>query len=355
MTFVCDATRFWVMAYLKRESDAFAAFKAYKAYAENCLGLRIKATRDDKGGEYMGHEYADFCAEHGIQRQHTEPDEPHQNGVAERANRTTSEGATALLVQSKLPPSFWGHAVSTFVHTRNRMPTSALNGGIPYTAWKGNGRKPDVSYFRTFGCLAYVLVRKKDRKALEPHSRKCIFVGYPEGTKAWRFWDPAAKKFIISSHAVFDERCFPGNSPFINVFGLPLDQVDIPGPTDAVEDSPEDAPDAPELPDQGEDDLDDPAPPAPPAPALPPPAPEEPRERSPAASERSPALLHLLHLLRSSHNLLHRRHLPHAQLHTPRLTSMQTDTAASGLILHSLGNSSQHVQPVSRVRSTTTS
>ena len=66
------------------------------------------------------------------------------------------------------------------------------------------------------------------------------------------------------------------------------------------------------------------------------------------------ALLHLLHLLRSSH-LLHRRHLPRAQLHIPRLTSMQTDTAASGLILHSLGNSSQHVQPVSRVRSTTTS
>ena len=67
------------------------------------------------------------------------------------------------------------------------------------------------------------------------------------------------------------------------------------------------------------------------------------------------ALLHLLHLLQSSHSLLHRRHLPRAQLHIPRLTSMQTDTAASGLILHSLGNSSQHVQPVSRVRSTTTS
>ena len=53
--------------------------------------------------------------------------------------------------------------------------------------------------------------------------------------------------------------------------------------------------------------------------------------------------------------LLHRRHLPRTQLHTPRLTSMQTDTADFGLILHSLGNSSQHVQPVSRVPSMTTS
>ncbi|KAJ2991302.1 hypothetical protein NUW54_g8230 [Trametes sanguinea] len=154
----------------------FAAFQAYKVYAENCLGLKIKATRDDKGGEYIGREYNDFCAQHGIQRQHTEPDEPHQNGVAERANRTIAEGATALLAQSKLPPSFWGHAVSTFVHTHNHMPTSALGGAIPYTAWKGKGRKPDVSYFRTFGCLVYVLVRKKDRKALELHSHKCILL-----------------------------------------------------------------------------------------------------------------------------------------------------------------------------------
>ncbi|PIL22297.1 hypothetical protein GSI_14985 [Ganoderma sinense ZZ0214-1] len=241
------------MAYLKRKSDEFVAFKAYKAYAENCLGLRIKATWDDKGSEYMGQEYIDFCAEHGIHQQHTEPDEPHQNGVAEQANRTTSEGATALLAQAKLPPSFWGHAVSTF---------------------KGDGCKPDVSYFRVFGCLAYVLIHKKDRKvlSLQPHMHKCIFIGYPDGTKAWKFWNPAAKKIIISSHAVFNEQYFPGNSPFINVFGLPLDNVDIPGgPDDAA--PPEDGvPDVPELYNQGgDDDYDDPAPPAPPAPQPAPP------------------------------------------------------------------------------------
>ena len=30
--------------------------------------------------------------------------------------------------------------------------------------------------------------------------------------KARKFWDPVEKKVIISSHAIFDERCFPGNS-----------------------------------------------------------------------------------------------------------------------------------------------
>ena len=97
MTFVCNATRFWVVASLKRKSDAFSAFQAYKAYAENCLGLRVKATRDDKGGEYIGREYHNFCTRHGIQRQHTKPDKPHQNSVAEQANWTIAEGATTLL------------------------------------------------------------------------------------------------------------------------------------------------------------------------------------------------------------------------------------------------------------------
>ena len=181
--FVDDNSRFMAVAFLKRKSEALQHFKQYKAYAENALDRKIKATREDKGGEFMSKEFIDFCAEHGIARQHTEPAEPHQNGVAERANREIAAGATALLVQAKLPLSFWNHAVSTYVHTRNRTPTSALDDGeTPYFHWKG--KKPDISYFRVFGCLAYVLIRKEKRKALQPHSRKCIFVGYPEGIKA---------------------------------------------------------------------------------------------------------------------------------------------------------------------------
>jgi hypothetical protein len=52
--------------------------------------------------------------------QYTEPNEPHQNGVAEHVNKEIAAGATALLVQAKLPPSFWELAVATYMHTRNR-------------------------------------------------------------------------------------------------------------------------------------------------------------------------------------------------------------------------------------------
>ena len=38
---------------MKKKSDAFVAFKYYKAYAENQLGVKVKTTRDDKRGEYI--------------------------------------------------------------------------------------------------------------------------------------------------------------------------------------------------------------------------------------------------------------------------------------------------------------
>jgi hypothetical protein len=49
------------------------------------------------------------------------------------------------------------------------MPTSALDGNTPYYYWKK--KKPDISYLCVFGCLAYVLIHKKKRKALQPHSK----------------------------------------------------------------------------------------------------------------------------------------------------------------------------------------
>ncbi|THH04092.1 hypothetical protein EW145_g5775 [Phellinidium pouzarii] len=107
-------------------------FKHFKAYAENQLNLKIKATRDDKGGEYMPREWDQFCNSEGIHRQHTIRAEPHQNGVAERANRTLVEGITTMLNEAHLPATFWWDAVAAFVHVHNRSPTSAVQGKTPF-------------------------------------------------------------------------------------------------------------------------------------------------------------------------------------------------------------------------------
>ena len=136
----------------------------------------------------MSKDFGEFLVNAGISRQHTVCGEPHQNGVAEHANRTLEESATAMLTESHLPASFWGHAITTLVHVRNRSPTAALGGDIPYTCLYG--KKPNVSHLRVFGCTAYVHIKKDKCKGLSSHTEKCVFIGYPAEYKAWMFYNP---------------------------------------------------------------------------------------------------------------------------------------------------------------------
>ena len=47
-----------------------------------------------------------------------------------------------------------GEAVTTVVFILNRAPTKALTSKTPFEAWYG--RKPSVSFLRTFGCNGHV-------------------------------------------------------------------------------------------------------------------------------------------------------------------------------------------------------
>ena len=103
MLFVDDHSRFRVVFLLKRKSDAFAAFKTYKSWVETQTGERVRCLRDDKGGEYMSEEFNAFCAEHGIERQHSVRNRQQQNGIAERTNRMLADSVTAMLAELGLP------------------------------------------------------------------------------------------------------------------------------------------------------------------------------------------------------------------------------------------------------------
>ena len=55
-------------------------------------------------------------------------------------------------------------------------------------------------------------MQKDQRRQLQSHSAKCVFIGYPTQYKGWLFWNPSTYKEIISDSAVFDERSFSGTS-----------------------------------------------------------------------------------------------------------------------------------------------
>ena len=43
------------------------------------------------------------------------------------------------------------------------------------------------------------------KRKLDDKSQKCIFVGYSEESKAYRFYNPITKKYVISRDVVFKE------------------------------------------------------------------------------------------------------------------------------------------------------
>ncbi|WVZ54330.1 LOW QUALITY PROTEIN: hypothetical protein U9M48_005142 [Paspalum notatum var. saurae] len=172
------------------------------ARARRCggeCGRKLRVLRTDNGGEFTAAEFASYCADEGIRRHYSAPYSPQQNGVVERRNQTVVGMARALLKQRGMPA---GEAVATAVYILNRSPTKALNGKTPYEAW--HGRKPAVSHLRVFGCLAVVKELGHIGK-LDDRSTPGVFIGYAEGSKAYRILDPGTQRVRTARDVVFDE------------------------------------------------------------------------------------------------------------------------------------------------------
>ena len=56
-----------------------------------------------------------------------------------------------------------------------------------------------------FGCDAYVLVPKEKRTKLDNKSKRCIFIGYKDGLKGYKLWNPETRNFVYSQDVVFRE------------------------------------------------------------------------------------------------------------------------------------------------------
>ena len=85
----------------------------------------------------------------------------------------------------------------------NKSPSSALEDKTPQEVW--TGKKPSVSHLRVFGCDAYVHVPKKKRTKLDSKSEKCIFIGYKDGLKGYKLWNPVIGEVVYSLDVVFRE------------------------------------------------------------------------------------------------------------------------------------------------------
>ena len=94
--------------------------------------------------------------------------------------------------------------MTTVVFILNRASTKTLKGVMSFEAWYG--RKPSVSFLWTFDCIGHVRKTKSVLTKLEDRNTPMVVLGYEEGTKAYRLYDPRGGKVVVSRDVVFDEK-----------------------------------------------------------------------------------------------------------------------------------------------------
>jgi hypothetical protein len=62
-----------------------------------------------------------------------------------------------------------------------------------------------VAYLKVFGYDAFVNFPKEKRNKLDNKTVKCIFIGYKEGIKGYKIWDPASRRTMYNRYVVFRE------------------------------------------------------------------------------------------------------------------------------------------------------
>ncbi|GKF38722.1 ribonuclease H-like domain-containing protein [Tanacetum coccineum] len=99
-----------------------------------------------------------FCEMKGIKMEFSVARTPQQNGVAKRRNKTLIEAARTMLVDSKLPTTFWAEAVNIAYYVLNRVLVIKPHNKTPYELIRG--RTPITSvidFMKPFGCPVTIL------------------------------------------------------------------------------------------------------------------------------------------------------------------------------------------------------
>jgi gag-polypeptide of LTR copia-type/GAG-pre-integrase domain len=211
-----DATRYTWSLRLKTRDEAPDALRTLVKRLQRKHDMTIRRTRVDN--ELNKGPWKAYATKKSITIEPTATYSHNQVGVAERANRTIREGASAmigdnhvggqvkrlltlrseeLMRQSTIPEALWPEAVDHSVWLKNRAPTRARKD--KKTPWEAvHSVQPDLSQERIWGSRCYVSYteeerqrRHRTRKLHDPRGWLGYFVGIEnEGT--YRVWDPVS-------------------------------------------------------------------------------------------------------------------------------------------------------------------
>jgi hypothetical protein len=129
---------------------------------------------------------------------------PQQNRMAERKNKHILEVTHTMIIHGYVPHRFWVDVVLTACYLINHMPSSILDGTIPYIVLFLSAPLFSISP-KIFGRVCYVYDNHPSRTKLDPKFMRCIFLDYSGTKKGYRCYSHTFRRYFISSDISFME------------------------------------------------------------------------------------------------------------------------------------------------------
>jgi hypothetical protein len=210
LTIVDDFSRAVWIYLLVDKTEVSRYLYQFLAMVERQFSTQVKIIRSDNGTEFtcMKPNFRD----RGIIHETSCVGTPQQNGRVERKHRHILNVARALRFQAQFPIEFWGECALAACYLINRTPTRNLDGKTPFELLYD--KPPSLEHLCVIGCLAYAHNQHHKGDKFASRSRKCVFVGYPYGTKGWHMYDLELDVFFNSRDVVFCEDKFPFAAKF---------------------------------------------------------------------------------------------------------------------------------------------
>jgi len=198
LTIVDDYSHFTAVYPIRNKSETSERLEEFKHKYENKFGRRIKAIRCDSGTEFVNETVRKIFKD--TEFEITPPYTHALNGVAERANRTITEMARAMIIDKNVEKYLWPYAVMYAAYILNRIPSKAICDELPATRAK---IETDYSKIKIFECELYSLVEKPFRDRFDSKTKKMKLVGITN--TGYKAFDPVNRRVYTRSDVKFIE------------------------------------------------------------------------------------------------------------------------------------------------------
>jgi hypothetical protein len=165
--------------------------------------MKIKRVRSGNNTEFKNTNIEEYLDEEGIGHELSVPYTPQQNEIVERKNGTFIEAARTMLDEYKTSNSFWAEVINMTYHAINRLYLHKLRHKTAYELL--TGKKPDMSYFRVFGCKRFIINKKPKIYKFTPKIDEGIFLGYASNAHGYHALNKTTGCVEVTCDLMFDE------------------------------------------------------------------------------------------------------------------------------------------------------